>query len=183
MKRYSIPLVPGPVTIADAVRAAYQLDFGSSDLEEEFFALYSQCENGLQQLLDTKNQVTIQSGEGMLALWGALKSVLQPGIGCWPWRQDSLAMASVRWPHNWVRKWKLLALVMTASPIGSGSHSSRTVSTEADYGCALRDTQRHLESLYSHLAILVRKLTPFFMLILWPVPVGHQLMLTIAILI
>ncbi|MEZ4674502.1 MAG: aminotransferase class V-fold PLP-dependent enzyme [Caldilineaceae bacterium] len=79
MKRYSIPLVPGPVTIADAVRAAYQLDFGSSDLEEEFFALYSQCENGLQQLLDTKNQVTIQSGEGMLALWGALKSVLQPG--------------------------------------------------------------------------------------------------------
>ena len=79
MKQYSIPLVPGPVTIAEEVRAAYQIDYGSSDLEEEFFTLYSDCEAGLQQVLGTQNQVAIQSGEGMLALWSALKSVLQPG--------------------------------------------------------------------------------------------------------
>ncbi len=30
-------------------------------------------------MLGTQNQVTIQSGEGMLALWGALKSVIRPG--------------------------------------------------------------------------------------------------------
>lgn len=79
MQQYSIGLVPGPVSIPAQVRAAYGLDFGSADLEEEFFALYSQCEAGLQQLLGTQNQIAIQSGEGMLALWGALKSVLQPG--------------------------------------------------------------------------------------------------------
>lgn len=79
MEQYRIPLVPGPVSIADDVLAAYRVNYGSSDLEEEFFALYSECEAGLQQLLGTKNRVTIQSGEGMLALWGALKSVIRPG--------------------------------------------------------------------------------------------------------
>ncbi len=79
MKRYAIPLVPGPVSIPDEVLAAYAVDYGSADLEEEFFQLYGRCERGLQQLLATGNDVTIQTGEGMLALWGALKSVLTPG--------------------------------------------------------------------------------------------------------
>ena len=79
MQTYPIPLVPGPVSVPEAVRAAYQIDYGSSDLEDEFFALYEECERGLQQILETSNSVTIHTGEGMLALWGALKSVLQPG--------------------------------------------------------------------------------------------------------
>ena len=79
MQTYSIPLVPGPVSVPEEVLAVYQIDYGSSDLESEFFALYEQCEQGLQRLLATRNSVTIQSGEGMLALWGALKSVLRPG--------------------------------------------------------------------------------------------------------
>lgn len=79
METYPIPLVPGPVTIPPAVRAAYQMDFGSSDLEEEFFALYQRCEQGLQQVLATRNDIAILSGEGMLALWAALKSVVRPG--------------------------------------------------------------------------------------------------------
>lgn len=79
MKQYRIPLVPGPVSVPQDVLEAYQVNYGSSDLEEEFFALYQRCEAGLQELLGTTNSVTIQSGEGMLALWGALKSVLQPG--------------------------------------------------------------------------------------------------------
>lgn len=79
MQTYAIPLVPGPVSVPDEVLAVYQKDYGSSDLEDEFFELYAQCERGLQRLLATHNSVTIQSGEGMLALWGALKSVLRPG--------------------------------------------------------------------------------------------------------
>lgn len=79
MERYTIPLVPGPVTIPAAVRAAYAQDFGSSDMEVEFFNLYAECERGLQQILATQNHVAILSGEGMLALWAALKSVLHPG--------------------------------------------------------------------------------------------------------
>lgn len=79
MQSYAIPLVPGPVSVPEAVRAAYQIDYGSADLEEEFFLLYAACETGLQRMLSTRNQISIQSGEGMLALWGALKSIIQPG--------------------------------------------------------------------------------------------------------
>jgi len=79
MQTYPIPLVPGPVSIPEAVRAAYALDYGSADMEEEFFDLYAACERDLQTLLGASCAVTIQSGEGMLALWGALKSVLRPG--------------------------------------------------------------------------------------------------------
>lgn len=79
METYAIPLAPGPVSIPAAVRAAYQTDYGSPDLEEEFFALYRRCEMGLQRLLATKNDIAILSGEGMLALWSAMKSVLRPG--------------------------------------------------------------------------------------------------------
>lgn len=79
MEKYAIPLVPGPVAIAPEVLAAYQQNYGSSDLEAEFFDLYRKCEAQLQKLLETQNQIAILSGEGMLALWGAMKSVLRPG--------------------------------------------------------------------------------------------------------
>ena len=78
MITYPTPLVPGPVTIAAEVLAAYAVDYGSADLEEDFFALYETCAAGLQQILETQHEVTIHCGEGMLALWSALKSVLQP---------------------------------------------------------------------------------------------------------
>jgi aspartate aminotransferase-like enzyme len=79
MQTYRIPLVPGPVSVPEPVRAAYLVDYGSADLEEEFFELYAECEQGLQAMLGTVHDVTIHTGEGMLALWGALKSVLRPG--------------------------------------------------------------------------------------------------------
>jgi aspartate aminotransferase-like enzyme len=79
MQHYPIPLVPGPVSLPEEVLAAYQFDYGSADLEEDFFRLYARCERDLQTVLGTQSQVTIQTGEGMLALWGALKSVLRPG--------------------------------------------------------------------------------------------------------
>jgi aspartate aminotransferase-like enzyme len=79
METYKIPLVPGPVSVPEALRAAYRIDYGSADLEDEFFGLYAECERKLQVVLGTQNQVTIQSGEGMLALWAALKSVIRPG--------------------------------------------------------------------------------------------------------
>lgn len=79
MQTYDIPLVPGPVSIPEAVRAVYQIDYGSADMEDEFFALYRSCEAGLQTILGTSNDISIQTGEGMIALWAALKSVLAPG--------------------------------------------------------------------------------------------------------
>jgi len=79
MQIYPIPMVPGPVKVPEPVLAAYQVNYGSADLEPEFFELYDRCEANLQQIMATKNRVVIASGEGMLALWGALKSCLGPG--------------------------------------------------------------------------------------------------------
>jgi aspartate aminotransferase-like enzyme len=79
MKTYPIPMVPGPVKVPPAVLEALRFDYASGDLEIEFLELYNQTEASLQQILGTRNSVAIQTGEGMLALWGALKSCLLPG--------------------------------------------------------------------------------------------------------
>ena len=57
MQQYTIPLVPGPVSVPAEIRALYGYDFGASDLEEDFFELYLRCERGLQTLLATRNPV------------------------------------------------------------------------------------------------------------------------------
>ncbi len=79
MQTYPLPLVPGPVSVPPHVLAAYAVDYGSGDLEDEFFTLYAACEAGLRRVVETENQIAILSGEGMLALWSALKSVVRPG--------------------------------------------------------------------------------------------------------
>jgi aspartate aminotransferase-like enzyme len=79
MRTYPIPMVPGPVKTPEQVMDVWRVDFGSGDLETEFLELYNQTEQNLQKILSTENQVTIHTGEGMLGLWGALKSCLQPG--------------------------------------------------------------------------------------------------------
>lgn len=55
------------------------VDYGAGNLEPECLQLYLQTEKHLQALLNTRNRVVIQTGEGMLALWSALKSTLQSG--------------------------------------------------------------------------------------------------------
>ena len=79
MKTYPIPMVPGPVKVAREVLNVYQINYGSADLESEFLELYNQTEANLKKIMSTKNRVVIQTGEGMLALWSALKSCLVPG--------------------------------------------------------------------------------------------------------
>jgi aspartate aminotransferase-like enzyme len=79
MKTYPIPMVPGPVRAHPRVLEAYRVDYGSADLEPDFVALYRLAEENLKRLLQTRNSVVIFQGEGMMALWGALKSCLAPG--------------------------------------------------------------------------------------------------------
>jgi aspartate aminotransferase-like enzyme len=79
MEAYAIPLVSGPTTALQAVREAYLTDYGSADLEPEYAGLCTCLQIRLQQILGTGNQLAIMTGEGMLALWGALKSCLRPG--------------------------------------------------------------------------------------------------------
>lgn len=79
MQTYPIPIVPGPVKVPPQVLQAYLTDYGSGDLEPEFLDLYNQTESQLKTIFSTQNKVVIQTGEGMLALWSALKSCLLPG--------------------------------------------------------------------------------------------------------
>jgi aspartate aminotransferase-like enzyme len=48
-------------------------------MEEEFFELYARTQDQLRRILGTRGSVAIMTGEGMLGLWGALKSCLRPG--------------------------------------------------------------------------------------------------------
>ena len=79
MKTYTIPMVPGPTFVPERVLRAGMMNYGSADLEEEFYALFQETEKLLQLFFGTKNQIVIQSGEGMVALWSALKSTLKKG--------------------------------------------------------------------------------------------------------
>ncbi len=78
MKTYPIPMVPGPVSVPEKILAAYQTNYGSADIESEYLDLYNQTEASLQSIMATRNQIAILTGEGMLSLWGALKSCLRP---------------------------------------------------------------------------------------------------------
>lgn len=79
MRTYPIPMVPGPVKVPPEALAVYQMNFASADLEPEFLDLYNRTESNLQQLMGTTHPVVIETGEGMLALWAALKNCLRPG--------------------------------------------------------------------------------------------------------
>lgn len=79
MRTYPVGLVPGPTRVPAAVRQAYLTDFGSSDLETDFFELYQATQGALRQILKTRNQIALMSGEGMVGLWAGLKSCLRPG--------------------------------------------------------------------------------------------------------
>jgi aspartate aminotransferase-like enzyme len=78
MKTYPIPMVPGPTSVPETVRNAYLTDYGSADMELEFLDLYSETCSMMQTFFGTKNDIILHTGEGMIALWGALKSVLIP---------------------------------------------------------------------------------------------------------
>lgn len=79
MKTYKLPMVPGPVSVCREVLEAGMVNYGSADLEKDYLELYQATEKALRKIMQTRNQVVIQTGEGMLALWSALKSCLRPG--------------------------------------------------------------------------------------------------------
>lgn len=79
MKTYPIPMVPGPTSVPEKVREAYLIDYGSADMEVEFLELYRNTCSMMQTFFGTTNDILLHTGEGMIALWGALKSVIVPG--------------------------------------------------------------------------------------------------------
>jgi aspartate aminotransferase-like enzyme len=74
-----IPMVPGPVTLHPEALAAMARDYGSGQSEPDFLPFYKDTADKLARLMRSEDDVVIMSGEGMLALWGALKSCLKAG--------------------------------------------------------------------------------------------------------
>lgn len=74
-----IPMVPGPVALHPAVIQTLGQDYGSGQVEADFMSVYDAASRNLARLFGTRNEVVLMTGEGMLALWGALKSCLKSG--------------------------------------------------------------------------------------------------------
>ena len=78
MQKYKLGFVPGPVEIPYDIRKAWLEDYGSADLENEFFDLYAMNQSLIKSLLKTHNDIVITSGEAMSILWASLKCTLKP---------------------------------------------------------------------------------------------------------
>ena len=74
-----LPMLPGPVSVPQSVLDAQCFDHGAGRRKAEFLAIHNETAGLLAEILGTKNNVVIMTGEGMLALWAALKSPLRAG--------------------------------------------------------------------------------------------------------
>ncbi len=75
----SLPFYPGPVSLHPAAAHALAADYAPPRMGGEYLALYNDTCSRMQTLLGTKEDIVICTGEAMLVLWGALKSLLKPG--------------------------------------------------------------------------------------------------------
>ena len=74
-----LPFYPGPVTLHPAAAEALRRDYGPPRFGTEYLQLYKATCGMLRRFAGTEHEVVLPTGEGMVALWGAMKSVLKPG--------------------------------------------------------------------------------------------------------
>ncbi|SDK13688.1 pyridoxal-phosphate-dependent aminotransferase family protein [Natronincola ferrireducens] len=72
-------MTPGPTYVNEEVRRALSKEITNPDLDLDFYNFYRETCNKLKQLLNTKNDVLILSGEGILGLEAACASLIEPG--------------------------------------------------------------------------------------------------------
>jgi aspartate aminotransferase-like enzyme len=72
-------MVPGPTFVPERILSAMCRDYGSGQIEPEYLELYAETGRRAGALMGTRNDVVFMTGEGMLALWAALKSCLKSG--------------------------------------------------------------------------------------------------------
>ncbi|KAI1320601.1 hypothetical protein EDD11_000123 [Mortierella claussenii] len=93
-EHYDPPSAGRPTVVPRYLQDRYATTFyGSGDLQQECLSLYHECASRLEALLSLNNKehaykqnggsVVIMSGEGMVALWGGLKSVVP-----WPFQYN-----------------------------------------------------------------------------------------------
>lgn len=72
-------MTPGPTEVSENVRLARALRTTNPDLDIAFFDFYRETCSKLQKFLNTKNEVRILSGEGILGLEAACASLTEEG--------------------------------------------------------------------------------------------------------
>lgn len=72
-------MTPGPTMVADNVRRARSLEVGNPDLDLDFYDFYKETCELYSDLLHTKNESLILSGEGILGLEAAVASLTEAG--------------------------------------------------------------------------------------------------------
>lgn len=72
-------MTPGPTEVSEEVRRAMSKKIINPDLDPDFFEFYLDVSSKLQQVMKTKNDVIIMSGEGILGLESACASLIEPG--------------------------------------------------------------------------------------------------------
>ena len=78
MSKYKI-MTPGPVQVPENVRLARSLSTTNADLDPQFYDEYKETCELISDLLHTKNETLILSGEGILGLEAACASMTEPG--------------------------------------------------------------------------------------------------------
>lgn len=72
-------MTPGPTMVAENVRAARSVETGNPDIDIDFFDFYKETCELYSELLHTKNESLILSGEGILGLEAAVASITEAG--------------------------------------------------------------------------------------------------------
>lgn len=72
-------MTPGPTYVTEAVRMAMAKPLMNPDLEDNFFELYREIQEKLKVLFETRDEVLILNGEGIMGLEAACASLIEPG--------------------------------------------------------------------------------------------------------
>jgi aspartate aminotransferase-like enzyme len=72
-------MTPGPTFVADSVRKAMAQPITSPIVDDSFFDFYKDTTELLQQIMETKNDVLILNGEGILGLEATCASLTERG--------------------------------------------------------------------------------------------------------
>lgn len=72
-------MTPGPTQVSENVRLARALETTNPDLDPQFYDFYKETCKRIGEFLNTKNEVRILSGEGILGLEAACASLTEKG--------------------------------------------------------------------------------------------------------
>ena len=72
-------MTPCPTYVHESVRQALSQPINNPDIDPDFFDFYKETCDKFQKLLQTKNDILILNGEGILGLEAAVASLVEPG--------------------------------------------------------------------------------------------------------